>query len=82
MGLGADVQAGETVTLPDLEPRSSTIDTIDAALWHLQHAREAVLREVAYLGEANDRLRAEYGRMKAERDAAIEELKKVIHAAR
>ena len=70
------------MTLPDLEPRSSTLDTLDAALWHLQHAREAVLREVAYLGETNDRLRAAYGRMKAERDAALEELKKVIHGTR
>ena len=70
------------MTLPDLEPRSSTLDTIDAALWHVQHARDAVLREVAYLGRELDRLRAEYGQMKAERDAALEELKKVIHAAR
>lgn len=70
------------MTLPDLEPRSSTLDTLDAALWHLQHAREAVLREVAHLGRELDRLRAEYGRMKAERDAAIEELKKVIHGSR
>lgn len=70
------------MTLPDLEPRSSTLDTLDAALWHLQHAREAVLREVAHLGRELDRLRAEYGRMKAERDAALEELKKVIHGSR
>ena len=70
------------MTLPDLEPRSSTIDTIDAALWHLQHARDAVLREVAYLGETNDKLRAAYAELKAERDAAIEELKKVIHGSR
>ena len=80
--MGADVQAGEAVTLPDLEPRSSTLDTLDAALWHMQHAREAVLREVAYLGREIDRLRAEYGRMKAERDAALEELRKVIHGRR
>ena len=32
------------MTLPDLEPRSSTLDTLDATLWHLQHARDAVLR--------------------------------------
>ena len=70
------------MTLPDLEPRSSTLDTIDAALWHLQHARDAVLREVAYLGAMNDRLRAEYGRMRDERDAALEELRKVIHGSR
>lgn len=69
------------MTLPDLEPRSSTLDTIDAALWHMQHAKDAVLREVAYLGETNDKLRAAYAEMKAERDAALEELKKVIHGA-
>lgn len=67
------------MTLPDLEPRSSTLDTIDAAAWHLQHARDAVLREVAYLGGELDRVRAAYAQMKAERDAALEELKKVIH---
>ena len=65
-------------TLPPLEPRSSTIDTIDAAAWHLQHARDAVLREVAYLGGELDRLRAEYGQMKAERDAAVDALKEML----
>ena len=68
-------------TLPPLEPRSSTLYTIDAAAWHLQHARDAVLREVAYLGGELDRVRAAYAQMKAERDAALEELKKVIHGA-
>ena len=67
------------MTLPPLEPRSSTIDAIDNARWHVEHAREQVLREVAYLGSELDRLRKEYAQMKAERDAAIEELKKVIH---
>ena len=70
------------MTLPPLEPRSSTLDTIDAAAWHLQHAREAVLHEVAYLGGELDRVRAAYAQMKAERDAALEELKKVIHGSR
>ena len=65
-------------TLPPLEPRSSTLDTIDAAAWHLQHARDAVLREVAYLGRELDRLRAEYGQMKAERDAAVDALKEML----
>lgn len=67
------------MTLPPLEPRSSTIDAIDNARWHVEHAREQVLREVAYLGSELDRLRKEYAQMKAERDAALEELKKVIH---
>lgn len=70
------------MTLPPLEPRSSTIDAIDNARWHVEHAREQVLREVAYLGSELDRLRKEYAQMKAERDAALEELRKVIHGQR
>lgn len=66
------------MTLPDLEPRSSTIDAIDNARWHVEHAREQVLREVAYLGSELDRLRKEYAQMKAERDAAVDALKEML----
>lgn len=69
------------MTLPPLEPRSSTIDAIDNARWHVEHAREQVLREVAYLGSELDRLRKEYAQMKAERDQAIAELKEVIRGS-
>lgn len=59
------------MTLPPYPPRSNTLDAIDNARWHVEHAREQVLREVAYLGGELDRLRAAYAQMKAERDAAV-----------
>jgi hypothetical protein len=43
--------------LPDLEPRSSTLDMIDDAIATLTHARVNVLDEVRYLGMEIDRLR-------------------------
>lgn len=69
------------MTLPDLEPRSSTLDTLDAAAWHLQHARRAVLDEVAYLARELDRLRAESARWEARARAAETELVRVIKEA-
>jgi hypothetical protein len=45
--------------LPDLEPRSSTLDALDNALAALTHARRNVLDEVKYLGTEIDRLRGE-----------------------
>ena len=47
-----------TNDLPDLEPRSSTLDALDAAIATLTHARRNVLDEVKYLGLEIDRLRA------------------------
>lgn len=66
------------MTLPPLEPRSHTLDAIDAIAERAKHAREAVLSEVAYLGGEIDRLRAELARVKAERDQAIDELRRVL----
>lgn len=66
------------MTLPPLEPRSHTLDALDACTRRLDHAREAVLSEVAYLGGEIDRLRAELARVKAERDQAIDELRRVL----
>lgn len=65
-------------TLPPLEPRSNTLDAIDDARAKLDHARRAVLDEVAYLGSELDRLRKEYAQMKAERDQAIDELRRLL----
>ena len=66
------------MTLPPLEPRSNTLDAIDDAAAVVARARQAVLDEVSYLGSELDRLRAEYGKMKAERDAALERLREVL----
>lgn len=66
------------MTLPPFEPRSNTLDAIDAIAERAKHAREAVLSEVAYLGSEIDRLRAELACMKAERDSAIDELRRVL----
>ena len=45
--------------LPDLEPRSSTLDALDNAIATLTHARSNVLDEVRYLGTEIDNLRKE-----------------------
>ena len=68
------------MTLPVLEPRSNTLDALDAIAERAVHARQIALDEVAYLGRELDRLRAEIGRLKAERDQAIESLKEVLRA--
>lgn len=70
------------MTLPPLEPRSSTLDAIDAIIARATHARVAVLDEVAYLASEIDRLRAALRLAKEERDIAVEALKKVINGPR
>ena len=59
------------MTLPPLEPRSSTLDTLDAAADAVTRARRGVLDEVAFLATEIDRLRAECARLVGERDAAV-----------
>ena len=70
------------MTLPPLEPRSSTLDAIYAIIARATHARVAVLDEVAYLASEIDRLRAALRLAKEERDIAVEALKKVINGPR
>lgn len=70
------------MTLPPLEPRSNTLDAIDAIAERAASARQAVLDEVAYLGAEIDRLRSEYEKMRRERDSAIEALQEVLRVAR
>ena len=70
------------MTLPPLEPRSSTLDAIDAIIARATHARVSVLDEVAYLAGEIDRLRAALLLAKEERDIAVEALKRVINGPR
>ena len=62
------------MTLPPLEPRSSTLDAMDAIIERATHARVFVFDEVAHLASEIDRLRAELRKVReqlAESDGAI-----------
>ena len=52
-------------------PRSSTLEAIDAARWHLDRLHLAMTDEIAALHATIDLLRADNARLKDERDTVL-----------
>jgi uncharacterized protein (UPF0218 family) len=55
----------------DVPIRSSTLDAIGAAEWHLSHLRTALEHELGAVYAEIDRLRVEMAKVKKERDDAL-----------
>lgn len=69
-------------TEPPPPLRSSTLDALASAEWHMRHLRQTLDDELAYVYEQMDRLRADNARLQAERDTAVQVLKEAISGSR
>lgn len=70
------------MTTPPAPPRSSTLDAIDSARWHLDRLHLAMSDEVAALHATIDLLRADNARLRNERDTVLAAFKDAMKGTR